>query len=386
MRTLALAFALSALGALALSGTAGALLTPGRTVTNAAPVTALSVTGRSVAYAVGRTTKSCGTVRLWDTGTRGVWTFGNRTIVGCDENPSGGFGIASVATTGRRVFWLTHIGGNITDYQLWTATRTRTAARRLAFASSDSDGPAAIVLGNGTRDGVPYAVGGTVTLVAESGARVFRTDLGSPVRLLAAGTGPGQGRVEAALADGRVVTLSRAGQVLATDTQEPGAVTALALALPGPVVQVGPTVTVGSSTVTLPAGGLMLDYRQGTVVYRKGTQVRARVVSTGADTLLQVIVLRPWQPLHFSTDSFGSAWARGSHGQLALRPALIAARRRRPRSIRSRERPSRRRRRDARRRGARDPARRRASARRRSSRSVPVRPMRARPRHHRGRR
>ncbi len=312
MRTLAFAFALSALGALAVSGTAGALLTPGRTVTNAAPVTALSVTGRSVAYAVGRTTNSCGTVRLWDTGTRGLWTFGNRTIVGCDENPSGGFGIASVATTGHRVFWVTHIGGNITDYQLWTATPTRTAARRVAFASSDSDGPTAIVLGNGTRDGVPYAVGGTVTLVAESGARVFRTDLRSPVRLLAAGTGPGQGRVEAALADGRVVTLSRTGQVLATDTQEPGAVTAIALALPGPVVQVGPTVTVGSSTVTLPAGGLMLDYRQGTVVYRKGTQVRARVVSTGEDTLLQVIVLKPWQPLHFSTDSLGSAWARGT--------------------------------------------------------------------------
>ena len=168
------------------------------------------------------------------------------------------------------------------------------------------------MLGNGTRDGVPYAVGGTVTLVAESGARVFRTDLRSPVRLLAAGTGPGQGRVEAALADGRVVTLSRTGQVLATDTQEPGAVTAIALALPGPVVQVGPTVTVGSSTVTLPAGGLMLDYRQGTVVYRKGAQVRARVVSTGEDTLLQVIVLKPWQPLHFSTDSLGSAWARGT--------------------------------------------------------------------------
>lgn len=261
-------------------------------------------------------------MRLWDTGTRALWTFGDRTIVGCDANPSGGFGIASVATTGRRAFWVTNIGGNITDYQLWTATPTRKAARRLAFASSDTDGPAAIVLGNGARDGLPYAVGGTVTLVADSGARLFRTDLGSPVRLLAAGTGPGQGRVEAALADGRVVTLSRTGQVLATDRQEPGAVAAIALALPGPVVQVGRSVTVGASTVTLPPGGLMLDYRQGTVVYRKGTQVRARVVATGADTLLQVVVLKPWQPLHFSTDSFGSAWARGT--KVSWRPGPLS--------------------------------------------------------------
>jgi hypothetical protein len=307
-----LALAVAALGALALSGTAAALLTPGRTLPNAAPVTALSVTGRSVAYAVGRTKASCGTVGLWDTGSRAVWTFGAGTIVGCAENPSGGYGISSVSTTGRRVFWLTHIGGNITDYQLWTATPTRTASRRLAFASSDTDGPAAIVLGNGSRDGVPYAVAGTVTLVADSGARVFRTDLGSPVQLLAAGTGPGDTRVAAALADGRVVTLSRTGQVLATDRQEPGSVAALALAPGGPVVQVGRTVTVGSDAVTLPPGGLMLDYRQATVVYRKGTQVRAVRMATGADTLLQVVVVKAWQPLHFSTDSLGSAWARGN--------------------------------------------------------------------------
>jgi hypothetical protein len=165
---------------------------------------------------------------------------------------------------------------------------------------------------SGTRATGVFAVGGTVTLVADSGAQVFRTDLGSPVQLLVAGTGPGQARVAAALADGRVVTLSRTGQVLATDRQEPGAVSALALALPGLVVQVGRTVTVGSGAVTLPPGGLMLDYRQGAVVYRKGSQVRAVRVASGADTLLQVIVLKTWQPLHFSTDSLGSAWARGT--------------------------------------------------------------------------
>jgi hypothetical protein len=300
------------LGLLASAGAAAALLTPARTVTNAAPVTALSVTGRSVAYAVGRTGATCSTVRLWDTGTRALWTFGADTISGCDENPSGGYGIWSVASAGHRVFWLTHIGGNITEYQLWTATPTRRTSRRLAFASSDTDGPPAIVLGNGLRDAVPYAVGATVTLVADNGARLFRVDLGGPVRLLAAGTGPGRGRVAAALADGRVVSLSRTGQVLATDRSEPGAVTALELAPPGPVVQVGRTVTVGTSAVTLPAGATMLDYRSGTVVYRKGSQIRARAVAGGADTLLQVVAVKPWQPQLFSTDTVGSAWARGA--------------------------------------------------------------------------
>ena len=308
MRQIALIAALGA--ALTVAGSAGALLTPGRTVGNAAPVTALSVTGRSVAYAVGRTGANCGTVRLWDTGSRGLWTFGARTIVGCEEGFSGGFGISQVATSGRRVFWVTSVGGNITDYQLWTATPTRPTPRRLAFASSETGSPPAIVLGSATREGVPYAVGNTVTYVGDSGARLFRTTLAGPVRLLAAGTGPAQARVVASLADGRVVVLSRTGRLIRSDQQEPGSVRAVALALPGAIVQVGAAVTVGPTSVTLPSGGLMLGFRQGTIVYRTGIQVRARSVATGADSLLQVFPVKPFEPVHFSTDSLGSAWAR----------------------------------------------------------------------------
>jgi len=80
-------------------------------------------------------------VVLWDTPRLGHWTFGSRTILGCEEGPSGGFGIPAVAVTGERAFWLTAIGGNVTDWQLWSATPTRRLARRLAFASSDTDGP-----------------------------------------------------------------------------------------------------------------------------------------------------------------------------------------------------------------------------------------------------
>ena len=54
----------------------------------------------------------------------------------------------------------------------------------------------------------------------------------------------------------------------------------------------------------------MLDHRQGRIVYRTGSQVRARRVATGDDTLLQVIQVEPWQPMLFATDSWGSGWAR----------------------------------------------------------------------------
>ena len=225
--------------ALAAPASPAALLTPGRTLTNAAPVSALAVTSHSVVFAVGRTKRDCGSVRLWDTVSRGLWTFGTRTILACEQGPSGGFGIAQVGTSGRRVFWVTNIGGNITDYQLWTATPTRPGPRRLAFESGDTDGPTPIVLGAGTPEGVPYAVGPGVTYVTDAGARRFRVSLGSPVRLLTSGTLPGTARVLAALADGRVLLLSRAGAVLRTDQYDPGSVRAIALALDGPLVQVG---------------------------------------------------------------------------------------------------------------------------------------------------
>ncbi len=298
--------------ALAVPASVAAVLTPGRSVSNAAPATVLSVTHRSVVWAVGASKRDCGHVRLWDTATRGLWTFGNRTIRGCEEGPSGGFGIGQVATSGRRVFWVTHIGGNFTDYQLWTATPTRPAPRRLAFESAETDGPAPIVLGGGTREGVPYAIGRTVTRVSDSGARLFRVTLEAAVRLLVSGTGPGKARVVAALEDGDVVTLSETGAVLRRDEYAPDTVRAIALGLPGALVQVGNVVHVGGSDVTLPAGALMLDYRQRQIVYRKGTQVRMRHIATRADRLLRVIPVESWKPMPFSTDSWGSAWATGA--------------------------------------------------------------------------
>ena len=151
-------------------------------------------------------------MKLWDTATRGLWTFGESTTRICREGLSTGSGVSSVATSGRRVFWVTFGGGNIREYDLWTATPSRKDPRRLADASSDVDSSERpLVLGAGSHEGVPYAVGDTITYVADDGRRLFRVSVGSPVGLLAAGIGPGTQRVVAALADGRVVVLSKTG-------------------------------------------------------------------------------------------------------------------------------------------------------------------------------
>lgn len=303
-----------AIGSLALVGGAHAMLAPGRTLVAPSPVSSVSVTYRSVVYAVTENASRtrCAYLELWDTATKGLWRFGESTTRVCREGPSTGSGISSVSTSGSRVYWLTYVGGNIREYALWTATPTRRSPRRLAEGSSDVDsGSPAVVLGDGTREGVAYAVGRTVTYVADSGARLFRVELQARVRLVTAGVGPGRARVAAALDDGRVVTLSDEGSVLRTLPAD-GPVAALRLVLPGSIVQRGRDVTVGSETVTLPASAVMLDYRQGHVVYASGRLVRARRVATGADVLLRTVAVRPGQRPLFSTDAWGSAWASGA--------------------------------------------------------------------------
>ena len=300
--------------ALALPATTAAVLTPGRTITNEGVVTALSVTHRSVVWAVGESEHGCGHVRLWDTATKGVWTFGSGTLRGCEEGPSGGAGFSRVATSGRRVFWVTYIGGNFTDYRLWTATPTRKSPRLLASVEEDSDDPSPLVLGVGSQDGVPYAVGSTVTYVSDAGARLFRTTLDAPVRLLAAGPSFGAARVIAALDDGRVVVLSRTGAVVRTYSHAPRAVRAVELAYGGPVIQVGSSVSLGwlaGTRTDLPAGATMLDYRQRTIYYRLRTEIRARAIGNGSDVLVRRIPVEPWRPMLFSMD-VGFAWATGT--------------------------------------------------------------------------
>ena len=200
------------LGSLVLSGGALGVLTPGRTVTSAAPVTALSVTGRSVVWAVGATGASCGSVRLWDTGSRGLWTFGERTIVGCDGGPE------------RRLRDLVRL--DLRAPRL-LADAHRRQHHRLAALDRDSDAqvaaPARVRLvghGRAGRDrprgrdarGRPLCRG-RHGHVRERHGRAALPRRRSTARCACSppGPGPGRPRVLAALADGRVVLLSRTG-------------------------------------------------------------------------------------------------------------------------------------------------------------------------------
>jgi hypothetical protein len=55
----------------------------------------------------------------------------------------------------------------------------------------------------------------------------------------------------------------------------------------------------------------MLDYRQRTIYYRLGTEIRSRAVGSGSDVLVQRIAVEPWRPMPFSMD-WGFAWATGT--------------------------------------------------------------------------
>ena len=75
----------------------------------------------------------------------------------------------AVAMSANRSVWIQYAGGNDRDWQLFTATRTLTKPRQLAFVEQDVELPSPIVVGQGTLDAVPYAVKQTVTYLGDNG-------------------------------------------------------------------------------------------------------------------------------------------------------------------------------------------------------------------------
>jgi hypothetical protein len=135
-----------------------------------------------------------------------------------------------------RALWIQYAGGNLRDWQLFTATRTKTKPRQLAFVEQDVDLPSPIV-GQGTLAGVPYAVNANLTFLGDDGAAIFKRTAHAPVRLLASGLGPDGSEVAAFLSNGELELLSHAGQVVQGYTYSPGELTALYLAPAGVVAR-----------------------------------------------------------------------------------------------------------------------------------------------------
>jgi hypothetical protein len=296
---------------LSAAAAASALQQPGRTLVRGGPVTAVGLTHGSIAYAVGRTTSDCDHVELWNTDTRGTRRFGRKRP--CGDLPLFS-GIGPVAVASSRVVWVSFAGGNLTDWELWTATTTNRTPRRLRFVERDTSEPPAIVVGPGTERAVPYAVGTEITWLGADGARVFRTRVTSEVRAITSGDGPHAWRVAALLGDGDVVVLDEAGDVVATLPFAPGTVKWLGLAPRGLLVQVsGARVEFhgGASTtaVQLRANAIVLDFAEGRLLYRVGQSFWLRHVGSGAETLLLQGSRK--HPLAVALDTHGLAWGEG---------------------------------------------------------------------------
>ncbi len=305
-------FALALAGLLGSATAAWALQTPGRTQVRSAPITAIALTHASIAFAVGATKTDCDHVELWNPDTHGTYRFGRRKP--CGDLPLL-YGIGPIGVASSRVVWVSFAGGNLTDWQLWTATTTRQTPRRLAFVERDTMDAPAIVVGDGLSNAIPYAVQTEITLLGDNGAPVFRTHSASEVRQITAGDGPYGWRVAALLATGEVSVLDGGGSVVKTYPFPPGAARWIRLAPGGLVVQVpGAKVEIHRGTAThvvqLKPNAIALDYAEGRILYRVGQTFWLRHVSSGVDTeLLQGSRRHPLAPV---LGTHGLAWAEGS--------------------------------------------------------------------------
>jgi hypothetical protein len=302
---------LTLVGTLTVTTAAWGLQQPGRTVTRPAFVGPVGLTHASVVFGVGRTKTDCGHVELWNTDTKGLWRFGKPHP--CGDLPII-YGFNSVAVATSRVLWIEVAGGNLTDWMLWTATPTKRQPRQLAFVERETDLPAPVVIGQGTPEAVPYAVGDVVTWLADNGRPVFRTNVAGEVRMVTSGNGPLGWRVAALLDDGDVVLLNQAGALDATVPFETGDVKWIGLAPRGLLVQVGRRLEIHSGgptkTVQLPANALVVDFAEGRILYRVGQRYVIRTLAGGVDTtILQGSQKRP---LAVVLDAHGLAWARAN--------------------------------------------------------------------------
>ena len=245
-----------------------------RAVAAPAPVTALAMDGRLVAYAADRSAGDCDRIRIWNLTTRAVTKLG-RTMP-CDEG-STGTGIATVSIAGNRVLWLHYAGGNIREWRLFTATTTRPAPRQLAFEPRDVDGVAPLVVGPGDAsrfgDLLPYALDHTVVALGSDGARRFSWRAPTRVTALAALGG----QLAVASEGGEVTILDARGHVTATETFA-SEIQVVRLTGTGVLVQRGRTLELRSGGTTrtwlLPARASLRDANADAALYVTGGQIR----------------------------------------------------------------------------------------------------------------
>ncbi|HEX4518057.1 MAG TPA: hypothetical protein VH063_00615 [Gaiellaceae bacterium] len=309
----------AALLAVTQAGAAQSITKPGRTRTEGAPIVAISVSGApGITYAVadnhGNT--DCAHVYFMQTGGRSqVWRYGTPTNEPCSEGTSTGDGISGVTMSAHRSLWIQYAGGNLRDWQLFTATPTKRTPKQLAFVEQDVDLPSPIVLGQGSGYTVPYAVRNKVTDLDDNGSAAFKWTAPATVQALAAGQGPNGVAVAVLLDSGVLDLLSGAGKVIGSSTYAPAAVTALFVAPAGVVIQKGSTVEIrkGSATRTfaLPSHAKMISYAEGRIYYSVANAIHALGTTSRVDSVL-VAPTKGKTTVAYFGDGAGFAWAAGN--------------------------------------------------------------------------
>jgi hypothetical protein len=238
----------------------------------AQPITAVGVSGSRIAYA----TTDC-RVSLWDRSARRVTHFAPGPAC---EKTSTGTAVAAVSVAGTRVVFLHYTGGNIREWSLWTATPARAKPRQIAFATSDPDAAAPLVLGQGRGGLVPWAIGKTVTVVRADGSRALRWTAPAAVTALA----ESPSGVTVATANGTVYTVGRGTQT-ATFPHAPSVV---ARSLDAFVVQYGRTLdsSLRPRTFTLARSTVLVGTTGTRAVIVGGGAVRTIDLGTGAGALV----------------------------------------------------------------------------------------------------
>ena len=262
-------------------------------------------------------------MRLWDTATRGLWSFGEATTRICKEGPSTGSGISPVATSGRRVYWVTTAAGtsaSTTCGPRRRRARARAASPRRRATSTAASGRSCSA--PGTHEGVPYAVGEDDHLRRRRRPPALSRLGRQPRRLLAAGIGPGR-------AAGRRLPRRRPRRrALATrgacqdDRVRARAVTAVRSRFRAPIVQTGTDVRVGATTVCPPSGARAPRLPPGSARVREGVAGACASRRDAADTLLQTIPVRS-SAAALLDRRLGLGLGERHVGQLARRAAAL---------------------------------------------------------------
>lgn len=288
---------------LSLAAAAIAVAQP-RSVLGPAPVAAIAADDRYVAFASAPNARDCDRVRVWNRTTGRVIRLGKTTSC---EATSTGNGLAGLSMAGKRVLWLHFTGGNIREYQLFTATTTAPKPRRMAFAVADPEAPSPIVVGHGDAsrfgDLLPVSVSRTVIALTAAGRRAFEWTAPRNVTAL----GARAGGLAVGLTDGRVLVFDNV-----SDTTPDGEWTAAPAASAvfvtgnGVAAQRGNRVELrsGDGTVRtrpLPAGSRLLDALGSRALYVQRGTLFSLDVPTGVTRRL----------------------ARGSDGE--LEPGLVYA-------------------------------------------------------------